>query len=107
MRDFFYRVPVREHHRWASLRAQRHSQQLFEEFPFQCSAYIRQSAFGFVRVYNALPQWVIELPVRGYQRALQQVILAKARAQDEHWPLFFRNSACTNVSEFQRCFQAV
>ena len=89
---------------FTSVFAMRHDKQLCERF-IRCSDYIRRSAFGFVFIYNALPQAAVNLSVRQLQGCLQSVILRRAASETNDWQSFLRQGASfRSIRDFQAFF---
>ncbi len=102
----FPRAPPPKRTLWTNTFGARHSKQLFEPFQFGYTGVIRRSAFGSVIVYNALPQAVIDLPVKAFQRCLQESVLRQAvRDSSNSWSSFLRlGLQCRSIRGFQACF---
>ncbi len=99
-------APVHERSRWTATFANRHRFQLLEHFQFRSTDVVRRSAFGRITLFNALPQRVVELPVKQFQRALQDTVLAKAKQYPESiWSSFlYGGLRSRSVRVFQSCF---
>ena len=69
------------------LSARRHNKQLFDPLDgSKRKTFFGRSAFGLVRVYNLLPQRVVEArTVRDFQRLLQNQVKDLLAASDENW----------------------
>ena len=100
------RAPVVTRTLWTSTFGARHNRQLHEHFQFRSTDAIRRSAFGYVFVFNALPQVVVDLRVKLFQRCLQLNVLRQAKRDPScQWPSFLRvGLRSRSVRDFQSCF---
>ena len=69
-------------------RRSRHSLQVSEWSTGRDLEIMRRSALGMIRVYNLLPEEVVqEQDVKGFQTALTDLVRARIVAQDSRWKL--------------------
>ena len=79
-------VPVKE----SAFAPHRHNRQLLNRAQGQHTELLRRSAFGLVRVYNALPADIIQhTNVREFQRALTCAVKEKCKSQEASWQFCF------------------
>ena len=68
----------------------RHSFQLIEWQPGRDLEVMRRSALGMIRVYNMLPQEVVEkAEVKAFQSALTQLLRDRVNGGDDNWHRLF------------------
>ena len=68
------------------LQARRHSRQLIDPCDGSHTCFLQRSAFGLIKVYNLLPQAVVNCSsVKAFQHALQELVKAEAGAGNANW----------------------
>ena len=84
----------------------RHDKQLLEHNPFGGTDILRRSALGRIPVWNALPQNLVDLSLKMFQRKLQVTLLSMAKSDPESpWRTFLRTGLqFSNVRRFQSQF---
>ena len=71
-------------------RGSRHSFQIMEWPPGRNLEIMRRSALGMIRVYNLLPQEVVDkADVKSFQSALTQMLRDRVNGGDEQWRWLF------------------
>ena len=97
-------VPVRSAR--TRLESLRHSKQFLERRA--STDVFQRSLFGLVRVYNMLPQSVVDVPsVRIFQGLLQDGLRRAAQAHISKWPdLFSPNAPPVDAHELQRLLKS-
>ena len=84
-----------------------HDKQLWDPAEGLCTEVFRRSIFGYIGIYNRLPQHIINLrSVKLFQMKLQETIrelTVTCSAADLSSFLCPRNRV-TNITRFQRCF---
>ena len=67
-----------------------HNKQIFTHSKYNSTEVMKNSVFGLVHCYNALPQWVVDIPsVKVFQRHLQRALLHFAHTGADDWPKLF------------------
>ena len=89
-REWFYPATKPEHRHNTRLQAGRHNRQLHDYVDGSHTELLRNSALGLVRVYNGLPQRVVDAKtVASFQHLLQQHLKDLVRKQTEEWQTYY------------------
>ncbi len=85
----------------------RHNKQLLDRIHAHSTDQLKRSIFGMVQCYNALPQMVVdEKSVKGFQRQLQQALVARVRVGHEGWQdVFSDGRRYASLLRFQAFFK--
>ncbi len=88
------------------LSGSRHSKLLFDPICGNETQLFKRSLFGYVAIYNRLPQKIVDVSsVSAFQKALQDAMKVSLRRGDEDWATIFRfDNRTSDVARFQRCF---
>ena len=105
---FFPRIGVRHVAYATRLEAARHDKQIVDKVRGSESQVFKRSLFGFARVYNRLPQGIVDsLSVGAFQRELQSAVrrCLVQRRHRQSWLLFLtRSMSSMDILRFQRYF---
>ena len=89
-RQWFVRQETPVHTANTRLARRRHDKQLYDPLTGSHSTFLARSAFGLVKVYNNLPQQVVDAPsVKLFQRALQDKLKELAASDAPNWERFY------------------
>ena len=89
-RQWFVRRETPVHTANTRLARRRHDKQLHDPLTGSHSTFLARSAFGLVKVYNSLPQQVVDAPsVKLFQRALQDKLKELAAGDAPNWECFY------------------
>ena len=84
----------------------RHDRQLRDPIRGLETQVFKRSLFGYVAIYNRLPQHVVEIQsVKEFQKQLQVAMKTSARTGCDSWSsIFCFSSRTSDIARFQRCF---
>ena len=90
-RKWFFPAAPSGHTQHTRATTAKHDRQLHDYLDRKQSALLRRSVLCLPRVYNSLPAEVVACKtVKDFQRALQKIVLGKAKAGEENWERCFK-----------------